>query len=923
FQHERYWLAPNTGTADATAAGLGRVEHPILAGAVHIGDRDEWVFTGRLSTETQPWVAEHVLMGNIVVPGTALVELAVTAGREVGCPELDELVLEAPLLLEDGAARQIQVTVGELGDDGLRDVAVYSRPETGAEDEQAEAVCHGRGRLTADAGPASDAEPDAAWPAEWPPVGAQPLTTDSLYAFLSDLGYDYGPVFQGVRAAWRSGAQTYAEVTLPDDVADDGFAIHPALFDALLHSGILVVDRDAAGQPMPFSWGGVRIVRQGVSRLRVRAVANGNSSIRLDAVDESGAPVISVRSIVVRSVEQAQLEAARSAGQRSLYGLDWAAVAAGSRGAERVAVLGAVAGPGERFADLSALEEAVAGGAAVPQMVVTAIEPAAEAADSAQLTGRALELVQRWLASERLTDARLVVVTRNAVAVGDETPDIAQAAVRGLVHSAQSEHPGRFLVVDVAENAEFDWASLADVDEPQLAMRKGRLLAPRLTRVSAEPSTRPLDPDGTVLITGGTGGLGGLFAKHLAERHGAKRLLLVSRRGAAAEGVDKLVAELKALDAQAQVAACDVSDRAALADLFHTLDRPLTAVVHAAGVLDDGVIESLTGEQVERVMRPKVDAAWHLHELTAGMQLSAFVLFSSVAALIGSPGQANYSAANAALDALAARRRAEGLVGTSLAWGLWDGTAGMAGELDEADLARLERMGVRTLSAELGLDLFDQALGSDAALLAPVRLDAGGLRTQARAGMLPALLRDLVRMPARRAQPAEATLSQQLAGVAEAERGKVVLRLVQAQVAAVLGHGSGAVIDPDRAFKEIGFDSLGAVELRNRLTQATGLRLPSTLVFDYPTPAAIARYLLSEVVPDDATAAPRRSEEDELRDLLASIPVSRMRRAGLLETLRELAGDDLHEDEPATGGEASIDDMDAAELIRMAQEGTA
>ncbi|AOR29814.1 hypothetical protein BFF78_00775 [Streptomyces fodineus] len=922
FQRERYWLAPGTGIVDAAAAGLGRIEHPILAGGVQIGDRDEWVFTGRLSTDTQPWVSEHVLLGNIVVPGTALVEMAVTAGREVGCPVLDELVLEAPLLLEDGVVRQVQVTVGELGDDGLREVAIYTRADAGVDDEQAEAVCHGRGRLAADADTAAD-EGAAAWPVEWPPVGAQPLPIDSLYSFLGDLGYDYGPVFQGVRTAWKSGRQTYAEVTFLEDVAVDGFGIHPALFDALLHSGILVVNRDDDGKPMPFSWGGVRIERRGISRLRVRAVATSDTSIRLDAVDESGAPVISVRSIVVRSVEQAQLEVARSGGQRSLYGLDWAAVAAGSRGAERVAMLGAVAGPGERYVDLSALEEAVEGGAAVPQMVVSAIESEAGAAESAQAAGRALELVQRWLASEPLADARLVVATRNAVAVGGEAPDLAQAAVWGLVHTAQSEHPGRFLVVDVAEGGEFDWASLADVDEPQLAVREGKLLAPRLTPASVSALAPTLDPDGAVLITGGTGGLGGLFAKHLAERHGAKHLLLVSRRGAAAEGADKLVAELEELGAQARVAACDVSDRAQLTDLFAALDRPLTAVVHAAGVLDDGVIESLTAEQIERVMRPKVDAAWHLHELTTGMELSAFVLFSSVAALIGSPGQANYSAANAALDALAARRRAEGLVGTSLAWGLWNDTAGMAEELDDADLARLERMGVRALSAELGLELFDQAIGSDAALLAPVRLDAGGLRTQARAGMLPALLRGLVRMPARRAESAEATLSQRLAGLSETERGKVVVQLVQAQVAAVLGHGSGAVIDPDRAFKEIGFDSLAAVELRNRLTQATGLRLPSTLVFDFPTPAAIARYLLSEVVPDDATATPRRSEDDEIRDLLASIPISHMRRAGLLDTLRGLAGGDLHEDETATSGGDSIDDMDAAELIRMAREGTA
>jgi polyketide synthase 12 len=444
-------------------------------------------------------------------------------------------------------------------------------------------------------------------------------------------------------------------------------------------------------------------------------------------------------------------------------------------------------------------------------------------------------------------------------------------------------------------------------------LREGRNVGKVVLTVPAPP-----DPGGTVLITGGTGGLGALFARHLAGRHGAKRLLLASRGGPAAEGVGRLVADLGALGAEVEVAACDVSDREQLAGLLESVGGPLTAVVHAAGVLDDGVVESLTPGQLAGVMRPKVDAALHLHELTAGMELSAFVLFSSVAALIGSPGQANYAAANAALDALAARRRAEGLPASSLAWGLWAGVTGMAGELGEADLARLERTGVSALSAELGLELFDQSLGSDAALLVPVRLDPAALRARARAGMLPALLRGLVRAPARHGGSG-GSLAQRLAGVAEADRARVVLELVQAQVASVLGHASAAAVDPDRAFKELGFDSLGAVELRNRLAQVTGVRLPATLVFDHPTPAAIARHLLLEVVPDAATNG-HRSEEDQIRDMLSSIPIGRLRKAGLLDTLRELVNGDLNDDAPTDEVATSIDDMDADALIRMTQE---
>ncbi|WP_425554705.1 SDR family NAD(P)-dependent oxidoreductase, partial [Kitasatospora putterlickiae] len=356
-------------------------------------------------------------------------------------------------------------------------------------------------------------------------------------------------------------------------------------------------------------------------------------------------------------------------------------------------------------------------------------------------------------------------------------------------------------------------------------LREGRNVGKVVLTVPAPPGA-----DGTVLVTGGTGGLGAVFARHLAAAHGVRDLLLLSRSGPRAAGAAELVAELAELGATARVVACDVADREQLAAAIGALDKPLTAVVHAAGVLDDGVVESLSPEQVGRVLRPKLDAAWHLHELTAGADLSAFVLFSSVAALMGSPGQGNYAAANAALDALAASRRAAGLPATSLAWGLWSETAGMAAQLGETELARLGRMGVSALTPETGPALFDRSLEVDAAVVAPVLLDTAVLRAQARAGMLPPLLRGLVRLPARAADAGAGVLAQRLGAVPEAERERIVLEVVQAQVAAVLGHASAAAIDPERAFKDLGFDSLSAVELRNRLTQATGVRLAATVV---------------------------------------------------------------------------------------------
>ncbi|HZB47786.1 MAG TPA: SDR family NAD(P)-dependent oxidoreductase, partial [Mycobacteriales bacterium] len=516
-------------------------------------------------------------------------------------------------------------------------------------------------------------------------------------------------------------------------------------------------------------------------------------------------------------LDQSQVDGGRS----PLFAVDWVDVPTAAAG-----------GPG-RVVVLAGGLDSVGG---VPELVVARVSAVEET----------LGLLQGWLAREELADARLMVVTRRGVAVGDEAPDVPVAPVWGLVRSAQSEHPGRFLLVDA--DADADWAALAAADEPQLAVRDGRMLAPRLVR-AGEPAAPPaFDPDGTVLVTGGTGGLGAVLARHLATAYGVRRLLLVSRRGPDAPGARELAAEL---GPEVRVAACDVADRDQLAALLGSVEHPLTAVVHAAGVLDDGTVESLTTQRLDRVSRPKLAAALHLHELTADLDLSAFVLFSSVAALVGSPGQGNYAAANAGLDALAAHRRAHRLPASSLGWGPW--TTGMAGELDEAELTRLRRLGLEPLTVEAGLELFDRALGVDRAVLAPVRLDLGALRTQARSGLLPAVLRGLA--PAPRTRGADGSLAQRLAGVRGADRERMLLDVVRGHAAAVLGHVVTGAVEPGRGFKELGFDSLAAVELRNRLSQATGLRLPTTLVFDHPSPAEVAAFLLAELG-DPAAAGP-------------------------------------------------------------------
>jgi NAD(P)-dependent dehydrogenase (short-subunit alcohol dehydrogenase family)/thioesterase domain-containing protein/acyl carrier protein len=427
---------------------------------------------------------------------------------------------------------------------------------------------------------------------------------------------------------------------------------------------------------------------------------------------------------------------------------------------------------------------------------------------------------------------------------------VLQAPLAGLLRAASSEHPGRFAVIDT-DGHERSTAALAVAlasGEPELALRRGTVLAPRVRRFvpdAVEPAKPALGPGpGTILITGGTTGLGATFARRLAERHGVGHLLLVSRRGTAAPGVDELVAELHAAGCAVEVAACDVTDRAALQRLIAVIpaDRPLTAVVHAAAALDDGVLTALDGERLRRVMAPKVDAALHLHELTRDLPLSEFILFSSAAACLGSPGQGNYAAANAFLDALAAARQADGLPGLALAFGFWERVTELTEHLTTSDGRRSGPLDLLPMSDELGLALIDTARTAGRPMLAPMRFDLAALAARARAGILPPIMSDLVRVRPRR--PAAATGG----GVAAGNGAGAVNQAhspeaIRNEIAASLGYTSPEAVDPQLSFLELGFDSLVSLELRKRLQVVTGVVLPATVMFDHPTPAALIEHL--------------------------------------------------------------------------------
>ncbi|MEU5999374.1 SDR family NAD(P)-dependent oxidoreductase [Streptomyces sp. NPDC047197] len=960
FESTRYWATARTAAGHAGAAGLHSTGHRLLTAGAELADGSGWLITGRVSRDTHGWLEDHAVYGTVLLPGTAFVDLAVLAASYVDCDVVEELTLEEPLVLAEEGAADLQATVGAPDAQGRRPITLHSRPADAAGGEAW--TRHAAGFLAPDPAHA-DASPA---PAAWPPPGADPLDVEGLYDRLADRGFGYGPLFRGLRAAWRHEGGLLAEVdTATADGGAEGYGVHPALLDAAFHAQLtdLAGPDGASGQAwLPFTWSGVRLVQPGATHLRVSLTPLGEGTVGMSALDAAGNPVVTVDAVVARPVAPSRLAGARGPAD-SLFRLEWQPARTPQPGPTAVcgrwAVLSedgstlarptAVSGSSDSKAGdapdgstaprlatypaLTDLSAALDAGGPVPDTVVALIPAAHGTPTAAAARSRAqhtLALLRGWLADQRLAEARLVLVTRDAVATAPGADlDPVLAPLWGLVRTAQSEHPGRFTLVDLADDARDDLARVLPValaaDEPQIAVRNGVLHVPRAVRVrGAVGGPLPFDPDGTVLITGGTSGIGARLARHLAAERGARHLLLASRRGRDAAGVAELTAELAASGAQVTVAACDVTDRSATAALLSSVDaaHPLTAVVHSAGALDDGLLEALTPERLERVLRPKVDAALHLHELTASTPLAAFVLFSSVAGTIGGPGQGNYAAANTFLDAFAQWRRAQGLPALSLAWGLWEEASDMTRHLGDAEVAQLGRSGLAPLAGAEGLRLFDAVHGTEDALLLPARLDLGALRAQSREGLLPSVLRGLVPAAQGPAGPSGATLPARLAAAAPEERDALVLAAVAAEVAVVLGYEDTGALDPERPFKELGLDSLGAVRLRNRLSQVTGLTLPSTLVFGHPTVPALAahlRTLLDERASGGREAAPDvHADLDRLAGLLPS--VVRSDAAAVRTRLRSLlaALDDGQDGEDGGGPHAKrIDEASADDLFDL------
>nr|WP_281184503.1 type I polyketide synthase [Micromonospora halophytica] len=766
FDHQHYWLQPTESATDATSLGQVPADHPLLGAVVGSPNSAGFTATSRWSLRSYPWLADHLVADTVLVPNAALVELTVRLGDLAATPVLDELTVDAPVVLPTRGGRDIQAVVGEPDETRRRSVEIWSR--------------------------AAEAAVDAAW-----------------------TRHAHGTLALAASRTNRPELGPATEVGLDGAAARDAgrYGMHPALLDAAVRTVI-------ADGTLPSVWTGVTLLASGATAVHVRPGVTSPRGTGLTLTDATGQPVLTVDAVLGTPMSAEQAGGALP--HDVLFRVDWIE--------QPLPVV-------DRAVDIVSVatgEDVAAAAAAAPEV----LRYEAIGGDPRAAVHAALALLQAWLAEPALANTRLAVVTGDCA-----EPDA--AAVWGLVRSAQSEHPGRIVLADLDDASRSVLPAVLLSGEPQLRVRDGVAEVPRLARVSPDlpGERRPLDPDGTVLITGGTGTLGATTARHLVTAHGVRHLVLVSRRGQAPD----LHQELTALGALVTIAACDTADRAQLEAVLDAIpaEHPLTAVVHTAGLLDDGVLTELSPERVDTVLRPKLDAARHLHELTRDLDLAAFVLFSSAAGVLGNPGQANYAAANACLDAIARQRHRLGLPAVSLAWGYWTPVSAMTRHLGTADLHRNRRLGMSGLSAAEGMAILDAALGAAGSLVA-AKLDVSALRRAAAGGdPVAPLLRGLAPAPrpTARATSGPVPLAKRLTGLAGPERTEILLDLVRRHAAEVLGHADADAVHPDRTFKDAGFDSLTAVELRNRLAATTGLTLSPAMVFDYPKPTALAEHL--------------------------------------------------------------------------------
>jgi len=838
FQRERYWIPSTT----VGGAGSDSVPHPFLSSAVELPAQGGLVLTGRISPSTDPWLADHAVSGTVLFPGTGFLELASLAARHAECGYITDLVVQTPLVLP-ATGTDVQVWVAAPGNPE-RELVIRARSGDNW-------VVHATGTLAVSAAEPATAE----WAlGQWPPAEAEQLPVEDLYEELAARGYAYGPAFRGLRAVWRTGDDLYADVVLPEHCQDARHTIHPALLDAALHP-LAVADGASQDVRLPFAFTRTTLHTPGASVLRVRLRTTPEST-RIDAASVTGDLVLTTEELVLRTADADRLAAhttahldrlrhevtwqrmAEAPSARQVPG-NWLILAPSSMDASWAAALieNTVTVPCDRTTGRSELA------AALPKTALDGV---------LCLPGHPDELL---IALQALADAgvgaKVWCVTQHA----DDDPDA--AAIWGVGRVSALELPDLWGgLIDLPQaRTEPVAAHLAGLlsgaaGEDQIRIGADGVYVRRLVQAGPGRELTSFTPSGTVLITGGTGALGGHVARWLAGLGGCS-LILVSRRGPQAPGAAELLEELTATGTPTRIVAADVTDREAMAELVREAEAdgvPVRGVFHAAGVADQTPLLETGLEEFHSVMEGKARGARVLDEVLADTELDAFVLFASISGIWGAAGQAGYGAGNAALDALAARRRARGLKATSLAWGPWVGGGMVDGDLDQ----QLRRVGLIPLPVADAMTALARsvALGTDCVLVDVAWSRFLPVFTAARsAPLFERLVRDT-----RKTAPATAP---QLTAVASADRGRALLDLVRAEVAAAVGHSDAAKIDPGRPLRELGFDSLMSVQLRNRLSAAVGVQLSATLVFDYPTSTGLAAHIEAQLAPDPA-GQPRR-----------------------------------------------------------------
>jgi polyketide synthase 12 len=840
FQRQRFWLTPGS-TARRSQAGryaLSGHRTGVPTGAIH---------TFELGPKVQQYLVDHVIYGVVVVPGAfyvatflAIAESLWPKGQAISVSDVD--FLRSVTFDAEGTTKTALIQLTD-GDSGHR--AEFWTLDDGGWHRNASAVLAlVPGERLARAAP------------------QLPEQLDDIVASLDDslraVQVEWGESWWRIRHATTSMDQALGRFELdPSERKEAPLSVRE--IDNAFGLMKLVHATTADAVPLlPFSigrvlWYGRSEAPHLVSNRSRDPLASADQLVTDLAVwDAQGQLLAEIESFTARRAPVDRF--LPSAGVRDLHAVVYAEVEVvepALRGQRLVLARDASGWPlGERDPDVLVLGDFLATLATSKPpdratLIVFDADPDADAAAARQLTLAVFHALRAWLGDARLDDVALTVVTYRALAVDVDDPvNLHQSALVGLLRSARAERPDRVVrQIDLDDWGRLDRALTIGGDEPELVLRGPRVLVPRVQSISgtSEGPAPELDPIGTVLITGGTGALGSSVALHLAERHGIRHFLLLSRSGERSEAGRRLLTQLESLGASARIVACDVANRSELESALSSLDdvHPLVAVFHTAGQLADATLASLDDRDFDRVFAAKVDGALNLRDWVIGRPVQAFVLFSSVASVLGSAGQANYAAANSFLDALASDLRRKGQPAHSLAWGAWE-EGGMAAKLSAVDKAKLRERGLTPLTTQQGLELLDAAMLRSEALIVPVRFEQAKLDPERFA-----ILRALVRTPiGRPGRASEQGLLGKLAGSSAAQRERIALDLVLREAAAVLGLQSVSTLDPKRALQELGLDSLMAVELRNRLKVATQLPLPATLLFDYPTPIALARMLV-------------------------------------------------------------------------------